>query len=356
MKLLLVEDNPDNVEDFKSTLERYIDEHTLKIDVEYACSFEEAMKELNTTFDGAIIDLKLQEDTEGGNKVISEILQQYRVPIAVLTGTPSNLGHDEAPLLQLFVRDDGYDPVLNFLKDIYNTGLTQILGGRGVFEKSLNQLFWTNIPEAIPHFLDSDDDAEKKQTQLLRFTIAHMSEHLEHNMETLSSSAETYIYPPIRTTITEGGIVKEKSSDNLYVVLTPACDLANNKAELVQIVVISKLLELPDIKIFESAEKPLSKSKKSQLENKLKKYVRNQSSRYHYLPKFGLIQDESVVDFQQIRSEPFETFLDEFEIQGNVSVTFYKDLVDRFSSNYSRQGSPDYDFESKESELIGLFS
>ncbi|PKH03569.1 hypothetical protein CXF72_05595 [Psychromonas sp. MB-3u-54] len=352
MKLLLVEDDIACIKDFESTLNRYNIEKEYQITFQVARSVDEAVSLLDASFDGAIIDLKLDDDTDGGNKVISEIQGKYRIPIVVLTGTPSNLKNDTTSLLQLCLRDEGYDPVLNFLSDIYCTGLTQILGGRGVFEKTLNELFWKNIPEAITHFILGDETPEVTQIQLLRYTISHMNERLEHTMGTTSNSAETYIYPPIRSYITEGGIVKEKETGNLYVVLTPACDISNHKAEFIQIVKIRGINTMQEVQEFLNLVDPLSKSKKNMLKNKIQTFVRNKSSRFHYLPKFGPIEQESIVDFQNVQSVPCKSFEDYYEFKGNVSGTFYKDLVNRFSSNYSRQGSPDYNFLNEETNLL----
>ncbi len=352
MKLLLVEDQPECIADFTSTLKRYRTQHSIDIEIVPASSVDEAIIKLNASFDGAIIDLKLNEDKNGGNKVIEEIQDKYRIPIAVLTGTPSNFGHDSSPLLGLFLKDDGYDPVLNFLKSIYLTGLTQILGGRGVFEKSLNELFWKNIPQAITHFIEGEEDSISTQTQLLRYTISHMGEHLEHNMSIYSNSAETYIYPPIRSSVTEGGIVKEKATDDLYIVLTPACDISNGKAEFLQIAKISGISTRPEVvKLINPAQAPSNK-----LKSIMQTFVRNKSARFHYLPKFGPISQESLVDFQYVQSVPYESFQDCYEFQGNISGAFYKDLVNRFSNNYSRQGSPDYDFSKEESHLLSQLS
>jgi len=352
MKLLLVEDQQECIEDFLSTLKRYSIQHEFKADIKIASSVAEAIDKLDTSFDGAIIDLKLNNDKDGGNKVIAEIQDKYRIPIAVLTGTPSNFGHDSSPLLELFLRDDGYDPVLDFLKAIYLTGLTQILGGRGIFEETLNTLFWKNIPGTIAHYISGDENPELTQVQLLRHTISHMNELLEHNLGVASNSAETYIYPPIRSNVTEGGIVKEKQTDGLYVIVTPACDISNGKADFLQIVRITEIHLRPEVKKLINPDQPPSSRLKSQIGN----FVRNKLARFHYLPKFGPISHESIVDFQDVQSVPCQSFNENYEFQGNISGVFYKDLVNRFSSNYSRQGSPDYNFAKEESNLLSNFT
>lgn len=352
MKLLLVEDDVQCVKDFSSTIKRYNLEKQVHIEYKVAGTVVEAEGLLDSSFDGAVIDLKLHSDTDGGNKVISKIQSDYRIPIVVLTGTPSHLKEDESALLKLYLRDKGYDPVLEFLSDIYQTGLTQILGGRGLFEQALNSFFWGNIPKTIGHYIKNNKDAKLTQVQLLRHTISHMNELLEHSIGGESNPAETYIYPPIRSNASEGAIIKDVVSGGLYVILTPACDISNEKAEFLQIVNVKSINSIPEVVALVDGGAELSKNKKDKLVNKIKTFVRNKSGRFHYLPKFGPITSESVADFQNIQSISLDDFKDNFELLGNVSSSFYKDLVDRFSSNYSRQGSPDYDFDLEESNLI----
>lgn len=356
MKLLLVEDLDDNIKLFRDTIDRYSRQHNIAITYEIAKSASEASKTLNHSFDGAIIDLKLEQDEDGGNKVVREIQEAYRIPIAVHTGTPTNLSINPSPLLFLNERDSGYDPVFDYLYEIFNTGLTQILGGRGVFEKSLTRLFWNHIPEAIQHFIECAEASESKQIQLLRYSLSHLTEILEEPQNVHSNTAETYIYPPIKELVVEGGIVNEKTTDNIYIVLTPACDIANQKADFIQMVSVSAItVELENVG-FPLSEQNRSRSRSDKLEGKISSFVENKNSRYHYLPKFGAIQKDSIADFQNIKSVPLVVFNEEYELKGSIAGIFYKDLVSRFSSNYARQGSPDYDFIKERQKVLSVYT
>lgn len=352
MKLILVEDDESCIDDFSSTVKRYVRENKIEINYEVASTVEAAEEILDSSFDGAIIDLKLHDDVDGGNKVISGIQNNYRIPIVVLTGTPSHLNEEESALLKLYLRDGGYDPVLEFLRGIFQTGLTQILGGRGLFENALNSLFWNHIPKNIEHYIESNSDSSLTQVQLLRHTISHVNELLEHSIGGDSNPAETYIYPSIRNKASEGAIIKNKESGRCFIVLTPACDISNNKADFLQIVSIREVYTMPEVTEILGAGEELSNKKKDRLKSRINTLVRNKTGRYHYLPKFGPIISESVADFQNIQSISLDCFRDDFELLGNISGSFYKDLVDRFSSNYSRQGSPDYNFNVEEALLM----
>ncbi|WP_076924952.1 response regulator [Pseudoalteromonas sp. EB27] len=352
MKILLVEDEASCIDDFKSTLKRYNHQNHKSIQYEIARNVEEADSMLNSSFDGAIVDLKLESKVTGGNQVIRNIQENFRIPIVVFTGTPSNLDQEVNPLLGLYLRDRGYDDVLNFLVEIYNTGLTQILGGRGLFEKAMNEVFWTNIPQAIEHF-QKNCNPEISQVQLLRFTLAHMYEHIDLDFGSISNTAETYIYPVNDKVLQGGALVQEIKSKEFYILLTPACDLANSKAEFLQLAKIEPVKTLREVtQLLPSDSKELSKSQQSRINSKITNIVRNKIARYHYLPKFGAVEYDSVVDFQNISSLSLEQYSKTFRVLGGVSSYFYKDLLSRFSGLYSRQGSPDYDFTLEESKVL----
>ncbi|KZN41071.1 hypothetical protein, partial [Pseudoalteromonas luteoviolacea] len=197
MKIILVEDEISCIEDFEVTFQRYIEQHNVAgYKYEIAESLEEALSKLDSSFDAAIIDLKLKDNINGGNEVIDRIKNNFRIPIAVLTGTPNNLDFESAPLMKLFTRDEGYDNALDFLVGIFNTGLTQVFGGSGLLEKALRQVFWKSIPESLEHFTPESPYCGLTHKQLLRFAMSHIIEELEStNSQDPSNIAETYIYP-----------------------------------------------------------------------------------------------------------------------------------------------------------------
>ena len=90
-RLLVVEDNEQDLHICKASVDRYQSEHQRTIEMVACKTIEEAFQKLDNSFDGAIIDLKLADQGDAGNQVIQEIVKSYfRIPIAVLTGTPSN--------------------------------------------------------------------------------------------------------------------------------------------------------------------------------------------------------------------------------------------------------------------------
>ena len=71
-----------------------------------------------------------------------------------------------------------------------------------------------------------------KQTEkaLLRYTVSHIVEALSNENE-YSFPEEMYIAPPISKDIKTGSIVKKKSTEDYYIVLSPACDMAKHSGK-----------------------------------------------------------------------------------------------------------------------------
>ncbi|MDH5388532.1 MAG: hypothetical protein OEY06_08785 [Gammaproteobacteria bacterium] len=348
MKILLVEDDPESIKDYKSTLKRYEIEKNIKISSVEVSNADEAFQKLDGTFDGAIIDLKLNQDKEGGNKVIARIHEEYRIPIAVYTGTPREMKCSEPGYIGLYIRGkDGYDDIFNELLNVYQTGLTNILGGKGILENALNKVFWEHLPEAISHWKQIDLASEVKEKQLLRYTLSHLQEILasdNNGCDDKRNRAEIYIYPPVKPGLSAGLIVKHKTDNNYAMIITPSCDLAQEKAKHIQLVDLVNLLESTDI---------LGKIKNESRKAVISTYVNNNKPRYHFLPNFGELTP-NVLDFQRVSNIKIGDFDDTYKPICSISTSFYKDIVSRFSSYYARQGSPDFDIAVVSNEINDL--
>jgi CheY-like chemotaxis protein len=350
MKILLVEDDSNSVDAFSNSVRVFEKKNNLNIETVVATNKSEALEKLDRDFDGAIIDLKLGENAAGGNDVIEAIHGSYRIPIAVHTGTPSELVHEELVYIGLYVRGQyGYEKILDDLLSVYSTGLTKILGGKGIFEEALDKVFWNHLPHVIPDWKESTFENDVKEKQLLRYTLAHIQELLslrdDGNIDE-RCSAEVYIFPPIRNSVSEGFIVKSRKNGFLSVVLTPACDISRNRAEFIQLAGTKPLLEEETILNKKSADK-----RRSAIRN----FVGNsKGERFHFLPSFKDIPP-SIIDFQDFNSVLKDEFENDYECICSITTPFFKDIVSRFSAYYSRQGSPDFHVDGLTDEIVKSF-
>jgi hypothetical protein len=361
MKLLLVEDNQQEINTCKATVKRYQHEKNRRVELVEKTNVSDALKILDNTFDGAIIDLKLGADGYKGNDVINEIASKYRIPIAVLTGHPRN-AISGISLLHVYTRGEtGYDEILDLFFQVYDTGLTKIFGMRGEIEEKMDKIFWKNILPSMDDWIAYFKNGKSTEKALLRFTVCHLLEILDDNDDAFFPE-EMYIIPPLSKVIKTGVIVKRKTSENYYIVLSPACDLVLHEGKpktkcilVCEIENVDTAQNIVDIKrnlfveILDNDPQDL-KNKKIKQQEKAKEslatFARNANAHYnHYLPKtksFG----GGTINFRNVETISIDNFENEFgEAIAQISIPFTKDIVARFSSYYARQGQPEFDLD-----------
>jgi hypothetical protein len=370
LKLLLVEDFDGDVQTVKSTINRYNREKNKKVELIEAKNKTEALQKLNNTFDGAIVDLKLSQKPDEGNDVVDEITTKYRIPVAVMTGTPQHAQKGPQYLGVFTKGETGYDDLLDLFFLVYETGITKILGGRGVLEQAMNEVFWNNILPNLNDWKAYKAAGKDTETALLRFTINHIVEKIDNDSK-IYFPEEMYIVPPISKNLNTGSIVKTKENESLFIILSPSCDLAlhNGKMKTDRILVclieptnqnslIKETGKNSKIEILEADDDEKKKKKGEKIE-KAKRFLsqiatNNYSFYFHYLPETSLFKS-GLINFRKIETYTNEDFNNKFEIPpyAQISMPFVKDIVSRFSNYYARQGQPDFDFDNLVKTLSG---
>lgn len=345
-KLLLVEDDKQDLQTCRDCVKDFEQEKKCSIDLVECSGVNEALDKLDDSFDGAIIDLKLADDGDEGNQVLNGIKEShFRIPVAILTGTPDAADSDYANI-GVFKKGDpgaGYADLLNNFWGIHNTGLTRIMGGRGKIEDTLNTVFLKNLlPQRRMWVAYGKEDATRAEKALLRHALNHLLQLLDDDGERCFPE-EMYLHPPLIDKIRTGSVVKEKSSEQRFVVMNPACDLIIRKkgecnTDRVLIVEIDSQTSLfPD-----HPATGLSNSQKKELE---KAYKNNKSTYYHWLPRTEFFEG-GFLNFRKLSTLSSLEFNERFDKPAiQISPSFVKDMVARFSAYYARQGQPDIDFE-----------
>jgi hypothetical protein len=349
-KLLVVEDDEKALQTYRDTIDVYIKKNSCQIDLKICKNTDEAIGILDSSFDGAIIDLKLGTDPDAGNKVIDSIFKQFRIPIAIMTGTPANA--DVHPYVTVCKKGVvGYDKVLDSLLEVHKTGITKILGGRGEIEKVMNRVFWENILPQLHIWKSYAKDGKPTERALLRFTLNHLMELLDEDCRNCFPE-EMYITPPLYKGIKCGSIVKHKTNSKYFIVLSPSCDLVirTNGDFKTDKILICEIDDFDTIKNnllsgITNRDKKLNKTKEL-LKNNYTEY-------YHWLPKHQIFKG-GFVNFrwaQTIDKNAVKTDFEEPTIQ--VSSAYVKDIQARFSIYYARQGQPDFDFDGLSNNIVG---
>lgn len=348
MRLLIVEDVEQELESFRDDLEDYKIEKERDVDLVECKTLEEALNKLDNSFDGAIIDLKLANHRSNeGNQVVEKIRKSFfRIPIAIFTGNPGDWDHslnEKTMLIDVFTKGEtGHYELLDRFWKIYNTGLTRIMGGRGLIEQQLSEAFLKNLLPQIDTWISYGEiDPERTEKALLRYTLNHLFQLLEEDGERCFPE-EFYLYPPVSEEITTGSIVKEETGDQSCVVLSPACDLVIRKSgEFKTDRILLVEIESKD-NVVNTALNGITRTRSQ--ENKLRDVSNNNyTDYYHWLPEAYSFEG-GFLNFRKLRTLDKTEFNEKFEkplIQ--ISPFFVKDIVSRFSSFYARQGQPDID-------------
>lgn len=337
MKILLVEDTKDQQDIFKDTVEVFNDKNDLNVGYEVAQDISEAFNKIDGSYDGAIIDLWLGNDTDGGNEIVRQLVGSFtRMPIIFVTAFPGSV-NEHPSVIKTRSRDEGtYESDLLLFQEIHNTGLTHIMGGRGIIEENLSKVFLESLLPQINKWASyGKTDPERTEKALLRYTLNHLFQILEEDGGSCFPE-EFYLPPLVIGKITTGSIVKEKTGSQLFVVLSPACDLVlrgENGVPNADCILFAEI---------ENMEDALDGSKNK---GKVTELCNNKQTYRHWLPKTDFF-DGGVLNFRKLASLSKDDFDEKFgkpTIQ--ISPFFVKDIVSRFSSYYARQGQPDIDSE-----------
>lgn len=333
LRILLVEDDERDLEKCKRDLKNYNKNKQRDIKLVECETFDDVLEELENPFDGVIIDLELTPGGDEGKQVIKQIRESlFRIPIFIFTGKPEEA--ESIKGIEIFIKGDTefYD-LVDELCETYKTGFTSILGGGGKIEKLLSKVFLDNLLQQRKKWVSyGKTDLERTKKSLLRYTLNHLLQLLDEDGKP-HFREEFYLYPHVSEHITTGSIVRKKTSNQPFVVLSPACDLVirqNGTSNTDHILLVGT----------ESIDNALDGSRSK---GKVKELVRNRHQHLHWLPKIERFEG-GVLNFRTLETLNKNDFDEKFDqplIQ--ISPFFIKDIVSRFSSYYGRQGQPDID-------------
>ena len=350
LRLLIVEDVEQDLQSCRDAVEDYKREKERDIELVECRTLDEAKKKLNRSFDGAIIDLTLSGQEEAGILIIEEIRKLFfRIPIFIFTGA---LGDWEESIegIEVFRKNETeYYNLLEEFWDTYETGLTRIMGGEGKIEDLLGKVFLENLLLQRKKWVSyGKTDLQRTENALLRYALNHLLQLLDEDGKP-HFPEEVYLYPHVSEHITTGSIVNDKTNNQQFAILSPACDLVIRNGESNTDHVLLVEIEEED-KIVEKALHNSSSNRDRK--NRLKNLFTNRTTYYHWLPETDFF-DGGFLNFRKLKTLNKADLDEQFEkpwIQ--ISPPFVKDVVSRFSSYYARQGQPDIDSANVTSHYI----
>ena len=343
MKILLIEDAKEQQDIFKDSVEVFNDKNDISVEYDIAEDIQDALSKIDGSYDGTIIDLKLSKEEDGGNEIVRQLGSSFtRIPIIFVTGFPHLVDEHPAIIKKRARADETYESDLILFQQISNTGITRIMGGRGIIEETLSQVFLNLLPQKDTWINYGEDNSSRTEKALLRYALNHLLQLLDDDEDSCFPE-EVYLFPPLTKHIRTGSIVKEKKSDKWFAVLNPACDIAvrengSRNTDRILVVEIDSITEL----FPWSNDTNLSKSKKEQLK---RAFGNNNSAYHHWLPKTDFFEG-GFLNFRKLSSLEIGHFKEKLHLPPKIQISppFVKDVVARFSSYYARQGQPNIDF------------
>lgn len=339
LNICIVEDDSADIGLCQTAVDIYKETHGRQISLVACKNLAEAKKELSkSVFDGAIIDINLRSDTSDGDTVIKHIQESFfRIPTVILSGTPNATEYARAGI-QVFIKGETkYSELLDYFCNIQDTGLTRIMGGKGLIEEHLLKVFQTSLMPSMDTWISyAKSHPDITERSLLRYILNHIMQ-LTGDDDDKFLPAEMYLCPPKDNRLRTGLILKERGSDKQFVALTPACDLVIRKGQIKADQIL--LGEIEHEKEDDEKEKKKGKKKKrpSQLPwtQHLPAALGFEGGYLNFrkilsVAKEDIINKECMIDNKKFSS---------LEIQ--ISPLFLKDIVFRFSSYYARQGQPE---------------
>lgn len=348
-KFLLIEDSKEDAEACLDTIARMNQQFgETMIEIVVSNTFASALNELKNSFDGVIVDLKLDGDNSG-NTIIRTIIDEYRVPVAVMTGTP-DIDLEENSPIQVYKKGESlYEDIVNALISSLSTGLFNIIGGKGIIENVMTQVFWKNLYPKMQLWEELHQQGVNTEKVLLRYAISHIQELIDNEVPAYITE-EMYIKPTINDQIKTGTIIQSKKDSLPYIVLSPPCDLALHNGTLkTDRVLLCEIDNQETINYQITAAITSAGKKKSHIENAIKN---NYAEYYHWLPCNSLFMG-GYINFRKVLTYSPDALEKEFEKPiMKVQEFFVKSILNRFSSYYARQGQPDFDFKSEAAMIV----
>lgn len=347
--LLVVEDDDAQYETYCDAMDERKNDSSIHFELTRKTNSQDAQIALQSNdFDAAIVDLNLDindSSEASGNIILEKIIGSHRFPVFVVSGNLGKLKEEvrkkESSFLKCYSREKPNKEIFDEIQKICRTGITRILGGRGLIEQKLAEIFWSHLAADLDVWMEDDQSSEKA---LLRYTVSHLSEYLED--EDNYSDAEFYIKPSIRKHIATGDI--SENGESRFVLLSPACDVVvrdinseGNPVINANRLTLAKLIKV-DSKNFIENKIIKQNDNKKQRKGILERIIKGQQDKYIFLPAYKELY-ASIIDLQNLHAIEFNDYIKNYKRIATISSSFLKDIQSRFSSYYGRQGQPDLD-------------
>jgi CheY-like chemotaxis protein len=334
-------------------------------------SFSEALEDLGrNTADIVILDVRDghgvrdPEPDLAGRRTFEEIRERIFVPVIFYTGFANYIADlkDELKLLRV-VEKGNVDLLLEAVRGVLAEGLPTLNRALfGLLREVQRSYMWDFVAPNWPGYRGQDDRVALAHLLVRRFALSLSTDGPESLVRALTGEeGETedarradggpvhpmwmYVMPPLEGARPMAGDVRfgdVEGSERHWVVLTPSCDFAQDRADTVLLAGCELLADQEECRDFLETG---SNGKRKKLRNLMcNNGSGRQADRFHFLPG-ALDFPDLLVDLRALKTVPREDF-DGLKPVVSLDAPFAEALLNQFARYAGRLGTPDPDVNS----------
>ena len=124
MKILFVEDVKDQQQHFIDSVDVFNEKYDLTVETDIVTDASSALEKIDNSYSGVITDMKSDNDTEGGNKIVRWLHDSsINVPVIVVTGYPDLVVENPLIIKKRSRNHGSYESDLLLFWERYSAGL-----------------------------------------------------------------------------------------------------------------------------------------------------------------------------------------------------------------------------------------
>ena len=345
----MIDDDQKNTESIKKILHgEKVGEH--KILLETVNDFQSGKKKLKShDYDLLILDIFKGKPSSSnphrdGIKILRDIKKTTFIPVIFFSGLTKDVENLKTDIIRVVTKTAGGNKaLLDEITQIINTNIPLIKKKlKNHIDESMRSYFWDFVQRDWDNFSKNIDEVSLGYLLTRRIAKSFSKERIKQILNDRKISEETiypleyYIYPPPNEILGTGDIISKNGK--FYVVVTPSCDVAQNKADFIH---LAKCIPLKNFDEFkEYIANRSSKTKLDELKLILKS---NKKDRYFFLPQTHFI-DNLVIDFQQMISIKINE-AKKYKRVAKLDSPFSESMTAYFLRHYNRVGIEDLNVE-----------
>ena len=350
IKILYVDDDIENFNDLKDVLNgKTINGYEITIDSE--TYFEHAV-EKSLEYNLIILDLfkgnAMSGGVDKGSAIYDSIRSSIFVPIIFYSANPASVAHLRSQVLGVVNKLDDIESLLSEIERLTKHNLPLLKGKVHAFiEDEFKKYFWGTIQPKNNIFNPEADDLSLGYMLLRNMadTLSRDNIRLLLGDDTIKEDKvhpmEFYIYPTDTTTEYQTGeIIKNKETDEIFVILTPSCDFIKRGTSERK---VDHILLLKTILLTETKEYKRYNKDKVKYTESFKQFINSsKGDRYFFLPQTPFIENR-VIDFQNKEIVSYEQLCANFERIAKLDNPYAQSMSATYTRYYNRIGFPDID-------------